>query len=104
MALIERFFTQVVTIRPFLRDGAGCPIYGDPEERKCRLEYGFRNVNAGYGADGVVSEVTSGCRMFCCGKPIPMRSIVSYKDRDYVVTGCTIQRAFSFSHLEVTLE
>lgn len=104
MSMIERFFTQVVTIKPFIREGSGKPVYGDTETRKCRLEFGVKNRNGGHGASGTVNAVTAGCRMFCCGDPIPMQSIVTYKDREFVVTDCHIMRAFAVSHLEVTLE
>jgi hypothetical protein len=103
--MIERFFTQVVTIKPFIREGSGRPVYGDTETRKCRLEFGIKNGSLrGRGANGILDTTTAGCRMFCCGDPIPMQSIVTYKDREFVVTDCQIMRAFAVNHLEVTLE
>lgn len=105
MSVIERFFTQVVTIKPFIREGSGMPVYGDTETRKCRLEFGIKHRSPrGRGASGVLDTTTAGCRMFCCGEPIPMKSIVIYKDMEFVVADCHIMRAFSVSHLEVELE
>ena len=104
MSMIERFFTQEVKIRPFVRDGSGIPIYGEPETRKCRIEFGVKLNRSGHGASGTVESVPAGARMFCTGDPIPMRSIVTYKDRDFTVNGCNIMRGFASSHLEVSLE
>lgn len=104
MALIELFFTQTVTITPFIRQGAGEPIYGDPETRKCRLERGRSYKSTRAGQDGVINTEPSGARMYCTGTPIPNGSIVRYGDRDYTVVSCQILNGFSDDHLEVTLE
>ena len=105
MSLINLFLNQVVTIKPYIREGSGKPIYGETETRKCRLEFGIKNETIiGKGVTGILNATTAGCRMFCCGDPIPMRSIVTYKDREYVVMDCHIMRGFSDNHLEVILE
>ena len=104
MALIVLFFTQSVTIRPFIRYGAGEAIYGEPETRKCRLERGKKLKNGRMGSSGVIEEIPAGARMYCVGSPIPTGSIVEYGDRDYVVTECRILNGFMDDHLEVALE
>lgn len=104
MALIEIFFTQSVTIRPFVREGAGEPIYGEPETRKCRLERGGTLKATPRNQNGVINTVPSGARMYCVGSPIPEGSIVESADRDYIVTNCRILNGFTDDHLEVTLQ
>lgn len=104
MALIELFFTQTVTIQPFIRQGAGVPIYGETETRKCRLERGRKARSSGFGASGVVDDEPAGARMYCVGSPIPVGSIVGYGGRDYVVTQCLVMNGFMDDHLEVTLQ
>lgn len=104
MALIDLFFTQSVTIRPFIRMGAGEPLYGEPETRRCRLERGKSLRNGGFGAAGIVNTQPAGARMYCTGSPIPNGSLVEYEDRDYVVVSCKIMNGFADHHLEVTLE
>ena len=104
MALIEMFFTQTVTIIPFLRQGPGEPIYGDPEVRKCRLERGGTLKSTRVNQNGVINTVPAGARMYCVGSPIPAGSIVQYGDRDYIVADCRILNSFMDDHLEVTLQ
>lgn len=104
MSLMGFLLTQTVTILPFIRDGCGEPIYGNPEVRKCRLEYGKIQHGVSLGASGYVEEQRAGARMFCLGEKIPIRSIVTYKNQDYIVTQCRILNGFADDHLEVTLE
>lgn len=104
MALIELFFTQTAVIMPYVRQGPGEAIYGEPETRKCRLEIGMILKNEGKGQYGVINATPSGARMYCVGKPIPAGSIVEYGDRNYVVTDCKVMNGFADDHLEVILQ
>ena len=104
MPLIEFLFRQTVRIQPFLRQSSGEPIYGPEETRRCRLERGASLSSSGHGASGVYNSSPAGAKMFCCGAPIPIGSIVITDERDYVVTNCRIMNGFSDHHLEVTLQ
>ncbi len=104
MALIEMFFTKTVTIRPYVRMGAGEPVYGEPETRRCRLERGKQLRSVMLNPSGVIDQAPAGARMYCVGEPIPTGSIVEDGDRDYVVTQCLVLNGFMDDHLEVTLQ
>lgn len=104
MALIEIFFTQTVTIRPYVRMLAGEPLYGDPEIRKCRLEHSKIRKTFSGNEGGSVFQDPAGAKMYCVGDPIPIGSIVECGDRDYVVSKCIVMYGFSADHLEVTLQ
>lgn len=103
MSLIELFFTQTATITPFVREGSGCPIFGTPETRKCRMERG-RHLMGGGSADGTVDQIVANARMFCVGDAIPSRSRVTCDGQDFVVISCEVMRGFADNHLEVYLE
>lgn len=103
MALIEMLFTQTVNISPFIREGSGEPIFGEPETRKCRLQRGHYLQNVG-GASGAVEQVVAQAKMFCVGEYIPPRSIVTHEGRDYTVINCEVLNGFADHHLEVYLE
>ena len=102
MALIEFFFRQTATIRPFLRDAGAEPIYGDSETRECRLQRGKYLTQAG-GASGTVDQIAGNAKMFCVGNPIPSRSIVECDGQEYVVIDCAVKNGFADHHLEVML-
>ena len=79
-------------------------IYGEEEERKCRiqrtrdLEHTYKNPAGG------MDQVVARAKMFCTGDPIPERSVVTVDGLEYIVLEC--YRAFGFGedHLEVTLQ
>lgn len=54
MAIIAALFRQTVTVHPFVRQGSGVPVYGEPETRKCRIETGKRLASVK--ANGVLDE------------------------------------------------
>ena len=103
MSLIQLFFRQSVTIRPFIRIASGEPIYGEPETRRCRLERG-KTLQKSFSPDGVVNQAPSGARLYCTGSAIPLGSIVETPERDYIVTQCQVLNGFADDHLEVTLQ
>ena len=37
---MESLLVHLATIIPYLRQGSGGPLYGEPETRKCRMEPG----------------------------------------------------------------
>ena len=104
MGLIEAFFRQKITIRPFIRQADGEPIYGEPEERKCRFERG-RSLKTTYkNPDGQINETVCNGLIFCCGTPIPVHSIITHEGSDYTVIKCAVMSGFTDSHLEVQVE
>ena len=103
MALIEAFFTQTATIKPFIRQGAGKPIYGPVETRSCRIQMGANMMTTYKNPSGQIDQIEARAKMFCTGDAIPVDSIVTYDGTDYVVTQCSIMRGFGVSHLEVYL-
>lgn len=104
MSLINLFFRQEVTIKPFIRQGSGEPIYGKPEVRKCRFERGLKNKNVKLNPDGVINSYPAGSRLYCTGPAIPIQSIVLYENHEYIVVDCRVLNGFTDDHLEVTLE
>lgn len=103
MSLIEAFFTQTATVKPFIRQGAGEAVYGTVATRSCRIELGAHMMTTFKHPDGQIDQVEARARMFCVGDKIPNDSIVTYDGVDYTVLDCKIKRGFGFSHLEVYL-
>lgn len=103
MSLISAFLAQSAEIRPFIREGAAEPLYGQIEARKCRLQRGRHLVQTS-GANGTADQVVANAKMFCEGLPIPERSIVTVDGIEYVVISCEIKNGFSDHHLEVYLQ
>lgn len=104
MGLIEVFFNHTITIKPFIRMGGGEPVYGPNEIRRCRFENG-RNLKTVYkNPSGQIDETVAGAKVFCCGNPIPERSVVTHKGSNYIVISCAEIEGFGPSHLEVMLE
>lgn len=104
MALIDGFFRQTVKIKPYIREASGGPVYGDEEERRCRLQRGQNLRTVHKNADGQIDETIADTKMFCTGAAIPERSIVTYEEREYIVLKCRVLNGFQDSHLEVYLE
>lgn len=103
MSLIELLFTQEATIKPFVREGSGVPVYGTEETRRCRMERGKHLTVRDAGA-GTTEQSTANAMMFCTGDPIPERSLVSCDGQDFVVINCEVLHGFADHHLEVYLE
>lgn len=104
MALIDFLLRQTATITPWVRYANGEDIYGETETRPCRIQR-MRDLEVTYkNPDGTIDQVVARATMFCCGSPIPERSVVKVDGQEYIVLRC--YRAFGFSedHLEVTLE
>lgn len=99
---IDFLLDESVTVQPFLRMGDGEPVYGPAETRKARVELNPTLQMRQNG--GTIDTVPAKGRMFTTGAPIPERSLVLYKGESYRVQACSVQRGFSQTHLEVTLE
>lgn len=103
MALIEAFFCQEATIRPYLREGSGEPIYGETETRPCRMERGRKIKTTYKNPDGQIDQVVAEAKMFCVGSPIPEKSLVTCDGQEFVVIQCKVLNGFYDHHLEVYL-
>ena len=104
MSMIRFLLRQTAVIKPWIRYANGEDIYGDPEERPCRLQR-TRDLEHTYkNPDGTLDQVVARAKMFCTGDPIPERSIVTVDENEYIVLEC--YRAFGFGedHLEVALQ
>lgn len=104
MSMISFLLRQTAVIKPWIRYANGEDIYGDPEERPCRLQR-TRDLEHTYkNPDGTLDQVVARAKMFCTGDPIPERSIVTVDENEYIVLEC--YRAFGFGedHLEVVLQ
>ena len=104
MGMIEAFFTQTVTIKNYVRQGSGEPIYGKMEMRKCRIESGLNMKTVYKNPDGQIDQTVASARMFCVGPPIPPRSIVTFEGQELTVINCRDHGGFANDHLEVYLE
>lgn len=104
MSMIGFLLRQTATIRPWIRFANGEDIYGETEERKCRLqrtrdlEHTYKNPAGG------MDQVLARAKMFCTGEPIPERSIVTVDGAEYIVLECYRAVGFSEDHLEVVLQ
>ena len=104
MSMINFLLRQTAVIKPWIRYANGEDIYGEEEERKCRiqrtrdLEHTYKNPAGG------MDQVVARAKMFWTGDPIPERSVVTVDGLEYIVLEC--YRAFGFGedHLEVTLQ
>lgn len=104
VSLISFALRQTVTIKPYLREGAGESIYGPAEQRRCRLERG-KNLKTVYkNPSGQIDQIVASAKMFCEGPPIPPRSIVIFENERYTVINCYVANGFKDHHLEVYLE
>lgn len=104
MALIDVFLRDDVTIKPYIREASGEPVYGESFTRKARLSAG-RNLQTTYkNPDGQIDQVLVSATMFCTGSPFPPKSVVTFMGVDYIVIRCRPLKGFESSHLEVYLE
>lgn len=104
MGLIDLFFTQTATIKPFSHMGNGEPVFKAEETRACRMERGKNLRTIGKGSNGDIEEIVAHARMFCTGAEIPSRSIVTCEGQEFTVINCVIMNGFADNHLEVYLE
>lgn len=104
MALIDMFLTDTVKVIPFIKFGDGEPVYGSPENRKCRFELNSHLMSVYKNPDGEIDQVLSNAEMFCTGSFIPERSKVQYNGHEYTVIKCHVLNGFDSDHLEVYLE
>lgn len=103
MALIDFALTQTAVIKPWVRYANGEDIYGEEEERKCRLQR-TRDLEHTYkNPAGTLDQVLARGKMFCTGAPIPERSIVTVDGTEYIVLECYRAWGFVEDHLEVVL-
>lgn len=101
--MIDFLLRQRCTVRPWLRTEGGEDVYGEAEERKCRVQTG-RNLQNASGADGAADTVPAMAMMFCTGERIPERSLVTCEGRTYIVVICREAQGFAQKHLEVTMQ
>lgn len=104
MGLISYLLCQTATITPFIREGAGEPIYGDPETRPCRMERGLHLQHTYKNPSGSLDQSPANAKMFCEGEKIPERSLVTCDGQTFVVINCEVKNGFADNHLEVYLE
>lgn len=102
MSMIDFLLTQEVLVLPFVRQGAGVPVYGDPIPRKCRIQFNKAGKPVLKNFDGYVEEQPLGGKLFCTGDYIPVNSKLIFADHEYIVTSCSIKFGFTDHHLEVT--
>lgn len=103
MGLISAFFRQTATITPFVRQGNGEPIYGEPEQRPCRMERGKHIKTVYKNMDGLFDDVVADAKMFCEGEAIPPDSKVECDGQQFTVINCRVMNGFADHHLEVML-
>ena len=104
MSLLRGFLNQTCTVFPYLRDGAGEPVYGEPEVRPCRLDAGTELRSDLMGQSGTLLEAPAEARLFLEGPGVPVKSRVTLGGRDYVVLACLEYRAFGRHHVELVLK
>lgn len=109
MAIIDFLLREDVTVVPYLHQGNGEPIYGEPEERKCRMEKGLHLRTTYKHPSGEVVQTVAKAKMFVRGDVIPVGSIVRFTDRfgnysEMTVIDCLTMQGFTQDHLEVILE
>lgn len=104
MSLMTRFLTEEMSVKPYVRFGAGKTIYGEPEVRRCRVEPAD-NVKIVYkNPSGTITETVASALIFCEGSPIPINSIVNFHGRETRVIDCKEMYGFGLHHLEVSVE
>lgn len=104
MGLIDFLLRQECVITPWIREGNGEDIYGEPETRACRVQVGRELESTYVNPDGQMDQVRHRTKMFCVGEPIPERSIVECDGETFTVTRCYRAYGFIGDHLEVVME
>ena len=101
---MESLLVHLATIIPYLRQGSGGPLYGEPETRKCRMEPGTGHKVVYKKPGGVIQETVANMLMFCLGDPIPVYSRVVWEGQEMLVIRCQQMLGPGLHHLEVALE
>ena len=101
--MIRAFLRDTCRVRPFLRQGTGKALYGEEEERPCRLENGVAERVVYKDPSGRILEEVSNARLFTLGEPLPAGSEVCCGERVMRVLSCAEMAAFGRHHLEVLL-
>lgn len=102
--MIDRMLIHTCEIRPYLRQGAGGPLYGAPEIRHCRMEPGTNAKIVYKNPSGAITETAASLLMFCTGEPIAVNSAVIWNGREMRVIKCQVMYGMGMHHLEVYLE
>ena len=105
MGLISAFLTHTAHIEPFKRMINGRCVYGDAEERKCRIQRGLYLETVYKNPSGQIDEVRAQAKLFCEGGPIPEHSKISIDDEEkqYTVIRCYQAEGFGPDHQEAYL-
>ena len=99
MSLIKGLLKQTCVIYSYLHEGAGEKVYGEAEERKCRLETGNHLRATLLGTDGTILETAARARLFTEGEPCRPQSRIVVEGREYVVLECQEMHGMT-RHLE----
>ena len=102
--LIDFLLRQTATIVPWIRYANGEDVYGEPEERKCRIQRARDLEHTYKNPDGAMDQVLGRAKMFCTGETIPERSKVTVDGQEYIVIECYHAHGFTEDHLEVVLQ
>ncbi|MBQ9198368.1 MAG: hypothetical protein IJ157_14190 [Clostridia bacterium] len=101
--LIDFLLRQRCTVLPWLGMEDGRDVYGEAQDRACRLQE-RRRLENGPGGDGVSDVAEANALMFCTGDAIAERSRVECEGKRYIVLACRKVHGFGQEHLEVTLQ
>jgi hypothetical protein len=105
MGIISAFLTDTATVKPYIRDGSGKPVFGTTYDVKCRIQNGKKRVDLAINVSGVVEAAIAEATMFTTGPAIQPKSVVTFGTREYIVITCNEKRGFgNMAHLEVLLQ
>lgn len=90
-------------VRPYLREGAGESLYGDWEERRCRLEPAPAWHTVRVECRGIIEEIPVKARMFLSGSAIPVLSEVEAGGVRMRALAVSTMWGMTQSHVEVEL-
>ena len=95
--------TRTCRIRPYLREGMGGPVYGEWEERICRVEEAPAWHAVRIQCGGIIEEIPVKARLFLNGTVIPTLSEVEIAGRRMRALTVAPIWGFGLSHVEVEL-
>lgn len=107
MSMIRFLLRYECTVYPYVREYGGRTIYGEPETRKCRIEFGdyLTQSNLNGTEYGSVDQIIAKAKMFCLGSDIPPRSKVVFQDKEMIVISCHPCYGMNgVDHLEVMMQ
>ena len=107
MSMISFLLRYECTIYPYDREYGGCTIYGEPETRKCWIQFGnyLTQSNLTGTEYGSIDQISAKAKLFCLGSEIPPRSKVVFQGKEMIVISC--QPCYGLNgvdHLEVMLQ